>query len=46
MKSAAEIVAGYSTYTDADELGRTEASQPRSMPTTTVMTTTLHCLED
>lgn len=42
--SAAQLVAGYSAYTDAEELGRA-VSEPRyaKEPTTTVLTTSVNC---
>jgi hypothetical protein len=43
--TAAELANGYATYTDADELSRTISTEGRAaaLPTTTVLTTSLHC---
>jgi len=46
--TSAELAAGYSAYTDAEELGQAVTSErcEAALPTTTVLTTTLHCGED
>jgi hypothetical protein len=43
--TTAELAKGYAAYTDADELGRAISAEGRGavLPTTTVLTTSLHC---
>ncbi len=43
--TSAELAAGYSAYTDAEELGQAVTSDRAvaALPTTTAVTTTLYC---
>jgi hypothetical protein len=43
--SAVELAKGYDAYTNADELGHAISTEGRGAlePTTTVLTTSLHC---
>jgi hypothetical protein len=45
--TAEQLAESYDTYTDPDEIGREVTTEEReaALPTTTVLTTSLHCFE-